>query len=278
MKNSKNIFLSVLLGGLVLVTAIAGIVTMTVKKNNGEELRETINETVEEYLWGSVAETKPANTNVDNEAALDAGSTEAEISSEALALEETEPVIESEPDNMEAAAQENVDAVQEGIDVPQEGVAAEGEAGQPAAAEEVISLVFSEGDKLKWPVSGSVILEYSMDTTVYFPTLKQYKCNPGMLIQSEPGTAVVSPANALINEVGYDDEIGGYVSMSLGNGYELVCGQLNEICVSEGAYILSGAPIGITAEPTSYYIVEGSNVYLEMTKDDAPVDPLDFLE
>ena len=248
-----------------LVTAIAGVVTMSVKNNDGEELKETIDETMEEYLWGDVAETVEQET--DPTEVLDAEPvTEAE--SIQTQLEETQPVVEeTAPTNLEA-------------NLPEESVAAPAESAEaaPVAGSEVISLVFSEGSKLKWPVQGSVILEYSMDTTVYFSTLKQYKCNPGMLIQSEPGAAVVSPANALVNEVGYSDEIGSYVSMSLGNGYEIICGQLADISVCEGDYVNAGDSIGVTAEPTSYYVVEGCNIYLELRKDDVAVDPLDFME
>lgn len=262
MKKSKNIFLSVLLGGLVLVTAIAGIVTVSVKNNNGEELKETIDETMEEYLWGDMAETKAQENN--SMEVLDAEP-----------LTETES-IQTQPEETRPAAQEIITDNME-ANLPAEAAADMTEAA-PVAGPEVISLVFSEGSKLKWPVQGSVILEYSMDTTVYFSTLKQYRCNPGMLIQSEPGAAVVSPADALVNEVGYNDEIGGYVSMSLGNGYEIICAQLSDISVCEGDYVNAGESIGVTAEPTSYYVVEGCNIYLELRKDDVPVDPLDFME
>ena len=39
-----------------------------------------------------------------------------------------------------------------------------------------------------WPARGNVLLDYSMDSTIYFPTLEQYKCNPGLVIQSEVST------------------------------------------------------------------------------------------
>lgn len=265
MKNSKNIFLSVLLGGLVIVTAIAGIVTMSVKNKSGEELKETeIDESMEEYLWGSAAETEEDQT--DRSEMLAADETEAE----SLNVPETE--VQTQP------AEPETQPVNLEIPQPETESQLPADEGQEVAGSDVISLVFSEGSKMKWPVEGNVILGYSMDTTVYFSTLKQYKCNPGMLIQSEPGVPVLCPANALINEVGYDDEIGNYVTMSLGNGYEIICGQLDGITVSEGDYVNAGESIGVVANPTSYYVVEGCNVYLEMIKDDVPVDPLDYLE
>ena len=33
-----------------------------------------------------------------------------------------------------------------------------------------------------WPIEGDVLLDYSMDSTIYFPTLEQYRCNPAMVI------------------------------------------------------------------------------------------------
>ena len=37
---------------------------------------------------------------------------------------------------------------------------------------------FSEDSILEWPASGAVIMSYSMDQTVFFQTLEQYKYNP----------------------------------------------------------------------------------------------------
>ena len=41
------------------------------------------------------------------------------------------------------------------------------------------TLHFSE--ELLWPMEGNVIINYSMDSTVYFPTLDQYKYNPAVI-------------------------------------------------------------------------------------------------
>ncbi len=55
-------------------------------------------------------------------------------------------------------------------------------------------------------VKGNVLLDYSMDQTIYFPTLDQYKCNPGLVIQSDVSTPVGAPANARILEVGSNEK------------------------------------------------------------------------
>lgn len=40
-------------------------------------------------------------------------------------------------------------------------------------------LHFAATDTIGWPLEGDVILNYSMDRSVYFATLDQYKYNPG---------------------------------------------------------------------------------------------------
>ena len=39
-----------------------------------------------------------------------------------------------------------------------------------------------------------------------------------------------------------------------------------------------GQILGYVAEPTKYYCVEGSSVFVEMTHQGKPVDPVDFME
>ena len=147
-----------------------------------------------------------------------------------------------------------------------------------AAVSESLVLDFADTDKLSWPVTGNIILGYSMDTTTYFPTLDQYKVNPANVIQSEVSTPVSAPADARIVSVGTNEEIGNYVDLDFGNGYTAVCGQLKEIPVVENEYVHRGDLLGYVAEPTKYYTVEGTNVFFEFLKDGVPVDALDFLE
>ena len=122
------------------------------------------------------------------------------------------------------------------------------------------------------------MLDYSMDRTVYFPTLDLYKCNPAVLIQGEAGTPVKAAADGVVKAVGENEELGNYVNMDLGNGYELTYGQLSEETPEPGDFVEAGAYVGSLAEPTKYYVVEGTNLYFQMTKDGEPVDPVDFME
>ena len=121
-------------------------------------------------------------------------------------------------------------------------------------------------------------MDYSMDQTIYFPTLDQYKCNPGIVIQSDVSAPVAAPANARVTEVGVNDEIGNYVMLDLGNEYTAMIGQLKEISAAEGEYLQGGQTLGYVAEPTKYYSVEGVNLFFELRHQGKAIDPLDHME
>lgn len=154
------------------------------------------------------------------------------------------------------------------------------EAPETPETEEAISttvqptLDFQEEDGLVWPIVGDVLINYSMDKTVYFPTLQQYKYNPAIVIAANQGENITAAADGRVTSVGYDPTIGNTVVMDLGNGYELTYGQLENITVSEGSYVSVGDGIGTVASPTKYYSVEGTNVYFKLTKDGEPVNPM----
>ncbi len=136
------------------------------------------------------------------------------------------------------------------------------------------TLDFQEEDGLVWPIVGDVLINYSMDQTIYFPTLQQYKYNPAIVIAANQGESITAAADGRVTSVGYDPTIGNTVVMDLGNGYELTYGQLENITVSEGSYVSVGDGIGTVASPTKYYSVEGTNVYFKLTKDGEPVNPM----
>ena len=136
------------------------------------------------------------------------------------------------------------------------------------------TLSFGDTDTLVWPVVGNVLINYSMDKTVYFPTLDQYKYNPAIVIAANEGDMITAAAAGKVTSVFEDPQIGQAVTMDLGNGYEITYGQLKEILVSEGSYVSMGDMIASVAAPTKHYSIEGTNVYFKLTKDGNPVNPM----
>lgn len=138
-------------------------------------------------------------------------------------------------------------------------------------------LNFNEDKLILWPVDGDVILSYSMDKTVYFKTLDQYKYNPALIISGAVGDQVLSVAKGLVKSIDVTAQTGTTVTVDLGNGFEAIYGQLKEVPVKVGDYVETKTVLGYLSEPTKYYSVEGCNLYFEMRKNGEPINPLEYL-
>lgn len=139
------------------------------------------------------------------------------------------------------------------------------------------NLTFSPQEGLAWPIVGKVLINYSMDKTVYFPTLDQYKYNPAIMIQAAEGETITAAADGRVSGIYNDPQFGNCVQVELGDGYELTYGQLGNIELKEGDYMEVGDVIGTVASPTKYFSVEGTNVYFKLTLNGEPVDPLNTM-
>ncbi len=144
--------------------------------------------------------------------------------------------------------------------------------------EKTDALVFDGSEALAWPVVGNVIMNYSMDSYVYYATLGQYRYSDAIVIGATEGEHITAAADGVVTSVFYDEEIGNGMTVALGSGYELTYGQLSDIQVAEGDTINKGDLLGTVAAPTKYYTLEGTNVYFRMTKDGEPVNPLTLLQ
>lgn len=178
------------------------------------------------------------------------------LSEEAAIATETEDIAQVEGENEEPEESEQ----------PQETA---------AKAEE---LHFSPENGMIWPMEGNVVLNYSMDSTIYFPTLDQYKCNPAVVIAGNVNDKVFSVAKGQVNSIKSDEVTGTTMTVDLGDGYQAVYGQLKELKFDVGDYVESGHVLGFVSEPTKYFSVEGSNLYFKLLKDGEPIDPVAFLE
>ena len=139
------------------------------------------------------------------------------------------------------------------------------------------ALHFNPENGLVWPIEGTVLLDYSMDSTIFFPTLQQYQYNPAMIISGKVNQKVYFVAKGKITDISTNEETGCTVSQDIGDGYTAVYGQLKELNFGVGDMVESGQVVGYVSEPTKYYSVEGSNVYFQLLKDGVPVDPTEIL-
>lgn len=143
--------------------------------------------------------------------------------------------------------------------------------------EEALQFDLQKAD-IMWPIEGTVLLDYSNDATIYFPTLQQYQYNPAMIIAGEVNSKVYFVAKGKITNIETNEVTGCTVTQELGNGYTAKYGQLKELNFKVGDMVESGQVVGYVSEPTKYYSLEGPNVYFQVLKDNVPIDPQELLD
>ena len=138
-------------------------------------------------------------------------------------------------------------------------------------------LSFNPENGVMWPVEGSVLLDYSMESTIFLPTLQQYQYHPAMVLSGNVNDKVFFVARGKIVNIETNEVTGCTVTQDIGDGYTAIYGQLKELNYEEGEMVESGQVVGYISEPTKYYAVEGANVYFQLLKDGVPVDPEEIL-
>ena len=127
-----------------------------------------------------------------------------------------------------------------------------GQTGTQATAGKSHNINFTEDSYILWPVNGAVIIE------------------------GAEGDQVLCGAPGIVKSIDVSAQTGTTVNVDIGNGYELLYGQLKEVPVKVGDYVEAKSVLGYVSQPTKYYSKEGCNVYFEMRKDGQPVNPVEY--
>ena len=274
--------LALALGAVVAVTAIVAVQVTKEKENQAENLYENRQEESLDLTQGLPRETTTGNTFIQVETSIDSIGDAALVDAETTIdmsniMDATDETLANLVEQETEETERNTERREEQVDLAQETESAAGE-GTVQVDVSALALSFTKESRMSWPVEGDVISSFSMNGTVYFPTLDQYKYNPAMLIRSDVNTPVLAAADGVVLEVCSNEEIGEDVRVALGNEYELVYGQLKAIEMAEGEMVTKGQVLGYVSEPTKYYTVEGNHLYLKMTEGQEALDPLDYLE
>lgn len=208
--------------------------------------------------------TDSGNAEESNSQATEAGSAQSEEKQNAGDSDVQNTDAENSSEQAESSNTETAETSSDGVIVNEDGI--------------VVANAYNEGGALVWPVEGNVILPYSMDTTVYFKTLRSYRCNPGILIAAEEGENVLSAYEGVVESVSEDKEHGTTVTVIMGNGFKAVYGQLMNVTVAEGDTITTAQNIGEVAPPSSYYTEEGTHVFFELMKNGVPINPMILMQ
>lgn len=139
-------------------------------------------------------------------------------------------------------------------------------------------LSFDKSTGLLWPVSGNIVIPYSMEHGVYYHTLEQFGISDAMVFSAEVGTKVKAAAKGVVTSIEENYRTGTTVTLALGNNTSLVYGQLELEDLKEGDVVEAGACIGTVAEPTRYFVVEGPNLYFKVLEGEASINPTELLK
>lgn len=211
--------------------------------------------------------------------------------------EETE-VESTKTDEADAAASNNASGTDSALDYTEgynadeiqniitqiEESEAQSEAGETAAESDNVAVgapaapAYDGSSKMGWPVQGNILMKYSMDTTTYFKTLDQYKCSDGLMIATEVNTPVNCAESGVVESIYTSDEYGTCILVAMGNDYKAVYGQLKDVAVAEGQTVTAGQQLAVVAEPSKYFVKEGSHLFFKMTHDELPINPENYLE
>ncbi|MFR7663056.1 MAG: peptidoglycan DD-metalloendopeptidase family protein [Coprococcus sp.] len=276
-KNGFYVMALVLIAGILAISGIAGYVSGQSERNQAEnaaEFKDRAAGTASNEAKLAESEAAVADEMTGYNADL-VQKILSMIENGTLALEDFEEE-GSMNGTAEASAKDAAAAENESAEAAEDEPEADTEEAEMAG--NVLNAGYSSENAMSWPVRGEVIMDYSMDKTIYYPTLQEYKCNPSILIQSEEGTDVAAAFSGTVADVYHDAQLGTVVEMSLGNGYEAYYGQLENVDVAVGDTVRQGQIIGTVSTPTRFYSIEGSHLNFRVTRDGEPVDPLDYLD
>lgn len=237
---------------------MVGVSVYQVETSEPEILEE------EEYAEAPDSGEEQAKLTVDEDGDEEADSTQPH---HATVTDEDEELAQSEQKTEDAASGD----VSAQVDTDDE------EKTEDVDASVLPTLNFSEDSLMSWPVNGQVVLDYSMDHTVYFQTLDVYKYNPSIIVGTSIGEPVIAAANCKILSIEENTETGTTITADLGNGYQAVYGQLADVQVAVDDVVAEGTTLGYVNEQTRFYAEEGSNLYFAMTKDGESIDPIVYL-
>ena len=134
--------------------------------------------------------------------------------------------------------------------------------------------IFKDELLFAMPLAGNIVMDYSVDHTIYDATLYQYRTNDHISIEEKKGDSVKAAEDGTVESIQTDDERGITVVINHENGWQTTYSQLQEdVVVKEGDKVKKGQEIGFVAEPTKYSVALGEHMDFSMAKDGIKVDP-----
>lgn len=146
--------------------------------------------------------------------------------------------------------------------------------------EPVIAPAKERAPEFIMPVGGKVSASFSADMPVFSITMNDYRTHMGIDIDAPIGTEVRCCADGIVESVYDDDMSGRCVRIGHSSGYATVYRGLDPdstASLTVGGAISCGDVIASVADGALFETAQSPHLHLEMYKDDAVVDPLEYL-
>ena len=128
------------------------------------------------------------------------------------------------------------------------------------------------------PVQGEVLSGYAMEVLSYNQTTRDWRVHNGVDIAAPAGTQVMAAADGEEYTVYEDDIMGTTVVIRHMDGYTTTYASLaKELSVKVGDSVQMGQAIGTVGETALIETTMGPHVHFSVLKDDAAMDPAEFL-
>ncbi|WP_251317237.1 M23 family metallopeptidase [Flintibacter muris] len=140
-------------------------------------------------------------------------------------------------------------------------------------SKETISKVFT------WPVQGTVLRDFSVETLSFDPTLGDWRTHGGLDIAAAQGVKVLSISAGTVEQVYTDGLMGTTVVVNHGGGLQSwYCNLAEDVMVEVGDSVDIGGELGTVGSSAIAEVGVSSHVHLETLLNGQPVDPRDYLK
>ena len=183
-----------------------------------------------------------------------------------------------EPVSLEETAPEVPALIEDGVDVPAIATQPTPKTTKPAVTESTTAPTEKQPLKTMSPVSGESIFGYSMEALSNNQTTRDWRVHNGVDLAAEAGAEVKAAADGEVYTVYEDDAMGTTVVIRHADGYTTKYASLAEnLTVKPGDTVTMGQVIGYASDSAVVESTLGSHVHFGVTRNDAPIDPAEFL-
>ena len=140
-------------------------------------------------------------------------------------------------------------------------------------SKETLSKVFT------WPVQGTVLRDFSVETLSLDPTLGDWRTHGGLDIAAAQGVKVLSISAGTVEQVYTDGLMGTTVVVDHGGGLQSwYCNLDEDVAVEAGDSVEIGGVLGTVGSTAIAEVGVNSHIHLETVLNGQAVDPREYLK